>query len=370
MQLTKKIIFLTLLSFVGATAKPQSDIINIDGPKHFATSANLPSDILSSKSIFVYNPLKDAAILRQGWKKLGEQSHETFRRAGIDVVAYYHLHDMVAGSAASNAIVASLTSRGISNLIILNHEIDGRRGKEEFKLVITPFNNKTTLVDQGQAAYAVDGAALDVVMLTLYRKAAKGLERKSLLITENPEYFEDADLISGQRHEKFPVDLRVLKIAVKLQSELAIPENANDALTNQLRGANTQIARNNQQLQDLLEAYPLKYEWVNGNVPDEELRSKGVQFVLHHLNTSAEVIRRMLNYPMDEEQVSYVSTVYQAEEEITRTLPADQTVHKYYVKHVITGDAYLGTEWDADLTWQSSLTNFMTNLRKELKLNP
>jgi len=52
---------------------------------------------------------------------------------------------------------------------------------------------------------------------------------------------------------------------------------------------------------------------------------------------------------------------------ILRSIPKRAPVYKYYIKHIYSGDVYLGTGWDADETWQEALQNHMDNLLKALE---
>jgi hypothetical protein len=41
-------------------------------------------------------------------------------------------------------------------------------------------------------------------------------------------------------------------------------------------------------------------------------------------------------------------------------------VYKYYVKHINSGDIYLGEQWDGDDTWQDALFNHISLIINKL----
>jgi len=41
---------------------------------------------------------------------------------------------------------------------------------------------------------------------------------------------------------------------------------------------------------------------------------------------------------------------------------AKAPIYKYYIKHIRTGEIYLGKQWDAAESWHEALNNYLNNL--------
>jgi hypothetical protein len=52
-----------------------------------------------------------------------------------------------------------------------------------------------------------------------------------------------------------------------------------------------------------------------------------------------------------------------------KNIAANTVVYKFYVRHIDSGNIFLGTKWDADTTWQDALKNFIGGFKAELKIN-
>ena len=134
-------------------------------------------------------------------------------------------------------------------------------------------------------------------------------------------------LFGGKRAEGFAQDLKLDK--------LAIPrfETADDSV-----------------LAQVMEPYPYEYDLVDPQIPEDELRQKGYQFILLNLHTQAANIRKMLGY---QDQAN---------------APSGKPVYKYYVKHIYTGDVYLGNTWDADPNWRTALINHLRSMKQDMTI--
>jgi len=100
---------------------------------------------------------------------------------------------------------------------------------------------------------------------------------------------------------------------------------------------------------------------------EKKLLSKGFQFVLMSVNTSGGEARQLLGYPFDNKVNELITMKKNALGELEiEAFPVQQTVFKYYIKHINSGDIYLGEQWDADVTWAEALTNHMNALMEKL----
>ncbi|MCK5370886.1 MAG: hypothetical protein KAQ62_26380, partial [Cyclobacteriaceae bacterium] len=51
----------------------------------------------------------------------------------------------------------------------------------------------------------------------------------------------------------------------------------------------------------------------------------------------------------------------------SKSIKIDGMVYKYYVKHINSGDIYLGEQWDGDDNWQDAFNNHITVLLRKLE---
>jgi len=84
---------------------------------------------------------------------------------------------------------------------------------------------------------------------------------------------------------------------------------------------------------------------------------------------SNELRMELLGYDMSKGESALVSVTYpdNASAQL-KNIPADQPVYKFYFRHIDSGDVFLGTKWDADLTWQQALKNQLKGFKIEFKI--
>lgn len=104
--------------------------------------------------------------------------------------------------------------------------------------------------------------------------------------------------------------------------------------------------------------YPYEYDLVDPDTEEDKLRQNGYQFILLKLHTTQAHIRDMLAYDEHPE----------GEAKVNASAFDQKPVYKYYVKHIYTGDVYLGDTWDAEQTWKQALQNYIANMRKSLSI--
>ncbi len=306
---------------------------------------------------------------RTTWKRIAIQAHDGFNRAGVDAVAYYHIDDINAGPEASLAISRALTRRAIKNIALLRYTIAGDISLEEkYELVITPYSGDHQFFSHGQLAWHHSDSTLEKVMLELYRDADKINIRTNLLLAEAPEFYEDTHLITGARKEGFPNDVKLFKMAVPEFYLPTMPANHNYQEMEELLV--TDIEKRNEELKRLMKKdYPLEVGFTDPFAIEQDLRYKqGYHYKLCFIHSPGYVVKNMLNYKTTQGESSYISVVRNNGDEDLKNIPANQPVYKYYIKHIVTGNVFLGSEWDADVSWQSSLSNFLKNLKSDLNL--
>ncbi|CAD5269223.1 conserved hypothetical protein [Imperialibacter sp. EC-SDR9] len=370
--------FTFALCLIGFTAQAQEEEINIAGFRFLDYTNDLPADLLSGRSaVFVSVPPKSRGTSERGdWKGFSTEMHQEFRKMGIDAVAYLNIDDVMAGTDVTEAFSDFLNSRQIKNLILLskvNLKIAGKES-ERVVVVITPYDGTKTYMSNGQQAWKDQDKDLEKVVKNLGKAVYKSKqENKNFLITEKPEFFTDVDIVTKRRFPSFAGDLKIDKLAVPMYTKVEIPADkpggiVNNNVEKEIQKYNAKVASSNNVLKGAMQDYPFKYELVEYDGDDKKLYNAGYQYVLLNLNTTGYTIREMLNYEVDKNETDYITMKTSNGKTILRTIPVHAPVYKFYVKHLVTGDVYLGTKWDADETMDEALGNYIQNFKDELKI--
>ena len=186
------------------------------------------------------------------------------------------------------------------------------------------------------------------------------MNKSNFLVAEKPEFLEDINAIKGRKFEVHARDLATLKLAVpkfkKIDQELI------DKSTDQapLLAYNRKVDNWNQELVNILSEFPYKYELVE-TIDARELYRQGFQYALFNFHTKGVTIKKMLNMKIDDSETEYITNTTG---NLLKRQSTNQVVSKFYVKHLYTNDIYTGDKWDADETWQQSLTNYLYHYRK------
>src|SRR5690606_8793807 len=138
----------------------------------------------------------------------------------------------------------------------------------------------------------------------------------------------------------------------------------------QVNKENQLIKAANERLQAIMQTYPFESEPVSFREGEAAWRKTGNHFVLLSVHGKAETVRELLNYESKADQPAYTTTRMVAGEPVTQEIPKGQEVYKYYIKHMHSGEVYLGTYWDAAPTWSEALENFILNLKAEFNIDP
>lgn len=312
-------------------------------------TSQLPEKLFYTKSVvFVNTPAQSE---KNSWKDLAQQAHSTFREAGVDAVAYYFFDDVRAGRDASRQLSEELTKREVQNIIVISQRDRG------FTLLITPFNGETSFASNGQEAYKQEARGSDQLFLEFEKAAYRsGLEVQNHLINDQPEFFVGAgNVIRGKRFEAFAQDLKLDKLAVPKFQEADIVQDG----FNQDENVAQQIEQHNQNLENVMAEYPYEYDLVDPTIEEDKLRQNGYQYILLKLHTTKDHIQDMLGYKAQLDNKAKVG----------QQLDSIQTpVYKYYVKHIYTGDVYLGNVWDANKNWSDALSDYIRNMKDSLNI--
>jgi len=351
--------------------------INVAGIRFLNFGGKLPEDLLATKSVALLQiPSENRnSSIRADWRPLGEEVHEVFRNAGIDVVAYYFMDDVISGIEVKEAFAAELKQRDIKNIIIISDVWLKIKGKdaERFVILITPFNGETSLMTNGQPAWKTQNKKLDKALDKLQKDASRQRLRKdNLLISDYPELFRDIDLIKGRRSETYSNSLKVDKIAMTSFMLAEIPEDRpggmiNNNIAKEAEKANGITRGNNQKLEELMKKYPYEYGVVEPNPNSQALLNQGYTYVVYLLHTYGMSIKYLLDYETEEGFSDFITVKQQKGKTILRNIPTESPVYKFYLRHLRTNDVYVGSRWDADETWREALANFIENIKRDFE---
>jgi hypothetical protein len=330
-QMTRTFKFLLTVSFFVSTtfAVPaQSALVS-----RLKLTETVPAELLASRSIVLFD---------ESYKKSElEEIQKIFAQTGIDAEAYLEEDVVLAGKDVTQAYANYFSLRDIKFFVLLDQSA-GR-----YRMTVAPFNGNATLVDANQNAWMVSDGNLREMLMTSYRNSWMSQKKQNLLINEVPEMNVSVNPFTGNRSEFFAIDLKVDLLAVQF---------FNDA------SADSTLSR------VMKENYPFKYKLTQAVADEQELRKKGFIFTLCMIKTRGAAAKQLLGYNKTKSESAYVSTTYPNGQAQLKTISAETFVYKFYVKHINSGNIFLGTKWDADTTWEQALKNYIKGFKAELKI--
>lgn len=293
---------------------------------------SVPEKLLSARSVVLYESTLSTKEL--------QETQKAFQQTGIDAVAYFVIDHILAGADPQKAFSTYLIARNVSFIILFGKE------KQIYSLTFAPFNNKIDLVNKGASAWQQKGVVLNEVLLSTYRFAVSNQKKQNLLINDVPETDIAIKYFVGRRTETYTAMVKSFKVAV--------PKFGNE--------------KDDAALEEILKEYfPVKYELVDPTLDDRELESKGFITVLRFVHTRGIVAKTILDYDLSQMSNSIASVAMVNGDAQLKTIPAEETIYKFYIKHLEYGNLFLGNKWDADRTWQAALANHLQLMRIDLK---
>ena len=369
--------FIATLSFYSYSAKGQELQIDVVGWHFLDYKASfIPQDILSTQTIVLVKFPEQENHIRGDWKKFATEAQPYIKAIGIDPVMYYYYPDVFAGPDATKAFSVAWKKRDIKNILVLAKVTVGDNVSQADRTVVTvvPFSGDVDIFKNGQEAWQVEESSLDRAFRALLKTIDQNqLKKENLLILDQPEFYDNIQVIRGRRNETFNTDLRIDKLAIPKFSDIAIPKNMpqnpiNQHLKQEAEKYNASNVARNSELEQMFTAYPFEHSFVDYTYDEESLRNKGFQYILMRLNTSAIHIRQMLDYEVDDSNKDLITMQQDTTGEAhIESIAPDANAYKYYVKHIYTGDVYLGQPWDASVSWQKALANHLSNLLVQLR---
>ncbi len=290
-------------------------------------SSTLPSDLLHTKSVVFIDAVGSPRGNSQDWKDLAKKIHRSFDEIGIDAVAYYNWQDANAGADATRKLAKELNQRFIENIVYLAYNQESK----EYTLLIAPFDTEKPFVDRQQGAFQLVAGTPKTLARQLDNVVRRsGMEKQNFLVIDVPEFFVGAgNVVRGNRMEGFAQDLKLDK--------LAIPSFGDER---------------DEALKRIMMPYPYEHDFVDPERDEDDLRQDGYQFILLRLHTQEANIKNMLGYRVDPNAPPPSGS--------------GPSIYKYYVKHIYTGDVYVGTNWDASPSWQTALTKHLRSMREAM----
>jgi hypothetical protein len=296
------------------------------------TSA-LPEKLLTARTAVFYSYLMTQKDL--------DDIQLSFQRTGVDAVFYFDIGELLAGKDVTVAFADYLNKRDITNIAFFQKDQKG------YKVYLTAFNTKSSIVEENQYAWIGEHAYLSELLTSIYRAAGGGTKRKNMLINETPETDMTVNSIQGRRSDFFAIDLKV--------DELAIPKTGNAAMDNAL--------------EETFSTYPFKHKFTEPGISERELRNKGSLYVLCYVHARGSVAKKVLGYDIGRSESAIVSVIYNdSGQSQLKNIPSETLVYKFYFKHIDSGNVFLGTKWDADVTWEQALKNQVKGFKAEFKV--
>jgi hypothetical protein len=317
-------LFLPLLS-------PGQGISESEFLARLQTGGDIKEEVLSKRSAVLYSYTLTPKEINT--------IHENLIRSGIDASCYFETDLVLAGRDAERAYSAYFVKREIATLILIQKSTSG------YSVFIGAFTNSENLIDH--PVWSTSGTALNDVLTAVYRAALANHKKKNFLINDVAETDLPVPVITGRRAELFAYDLKVDNLAVvKFGDEAADGE-----------------------LEEIFKSYPLRHKLVDKTIPESDLRKQGFLYVLCVVHARGKAAKKVLDYSLGKSESAFVSVTYPNGQVQLKNISADTPVYKFYVRHIDSGNVFLGTKWDADTTWQQALQNFIKGLKAELRLN-
>ncbi len=309
-----------------------------------------PKNLQSARSVVIVNVNED-------WKKFSEKVHSKLKLMSIDAIQYIDYNDISAGTDATTPIIEYLIKRDVKYVVTFSTNQAG-----QYEVNITGMGNFLKPGEQKSASYA--GVEINGLLRYMANELIKAeLERTNFLIAERPEFLTDIDATKGRKFEVHARDVATLKLAVprfsKISQEVIAVSNDKESLEKY----NQKIESWNTELASIMKGFPYKYEFVD-NSDEKELYKMGFQYSLHSLVTRGATIKRMLNMPIESSETEFISHVVN---NTLKRINVEEVVTKYYIKQLYTNDIYTGDHWDADISWQKSLENYLYNYNAFVK---
>ncbi len=287
-----------------------------------------PAELLSSRTAALFSSQYSQNEL--------EEIQKGFQLIGVDVVSYVESGRALAGRDLMNAYSRYFVKRNIKFLIFM------KKDKQEYQLYFVSFNATPHWTNPDPSAWLVHSYNLSGILQTIYRSVISTQKRQNFLVNDYPERSGPLSAISGKRDENLAPNIRVLKVA--------IPKTGDAASDAELE---TYVKEN----------FQVKYELVEPAAEEADLLKRGFIYVLRFIHAPGSLAKEILGYDMNKAESAFMTASYPGGTMQLKTIPSDNTIYKFYIKHIEDDIFYLGLKWDADATWQEALKNHIDGYR-------
>ena len=293
---------------------------------------SVPADLLATRSVILHDYTFKSEEL--------ETIQKSFQQTGIDAVVYFASDLFLSGKDVTPVLVEYLVQREVKYLIFFE------KGADYYLMTVTSFNNKIDFVDADQPAWRIKHNNLKEMLGYIYGTALNSQKKKNFLINDIPERGEIPTIFRGRRSEFFTLDLKVDKMAV--------PKFGNDSMDRELE-------------EFLKTEYPFSFKLTDLSTEEKDIRKQGIPYVLCYVHTRNVAAKQILGYDMTKSESALASVTYPNGTMQLKAIPSETSVYKFYFRHIDSGNVYLGTKWDADVSWQEALRNHIKGFKGELK---
>ena len=319
----------------------------------FLSNQNLnrqvPETIQSTRSAVIIS-IQD----QSKWKMIGKEANEYFKKISIDPVMFVNATDLFANSSVTESFLDQFAGRRVSNLIFITER---KELLNAFSISLVPFEPKVGLGAKDLKGWTIRVNELKDGYKILANDLIKAeLENTNFLIPESPNFEEDTNFIKGTIYSVYCRDLRARKLAIPKYMEIEEEQMGS------VKAFNQKVPADNQLLEDQLASYPYEYGFVDTD-DEAELYQQRYEYVLLRVKTTGEHLKKWFNLDVVSGETEYVSINQKSKEDATlERINIDQVVYKYYVKHLVSGDVYIGDKWDTAVTWEQALENYINNM--------
>ena len=325
------VVFLFVLHFAvhaQMTAEEQALVASL------TTSNSIPNDLLAARTVVLFQNSFSRSEL--------EETQKYFQQTGIDAVCYFDIAYVLAGADTRKAFANYFAFRNIKYIVLLQKEAN------QYTYVFGTFCGNKNLFDKTSIGWKQSNTSQVELLRTIYRFATSNLKKQNFLINDLPELDIAMTYFVGRFNQNFSVEAKSFKTAIpKMENE-----NENAALEAFLRAF-----------------YPFKYEMVDTKAEEPELGARGFRTILRVVHTQGRIAREILGYDPTQTGRALATTYFVEGVPQIKTIPSTQPVYKFYMKSIEYGNIFLGNKWDADITWQDALRNYVMAYRADSKIN-
>ncbi len=327
--LKMKLVVALVLSSVcvlGQAYQPASAIL-----ESLVEGGALPEKILSARTVVLYTSNLTP--------KEVNTIHDQLVQTGIDAIAYFETDRVFAGADVTLAFNQYFSKREIDNFVIVE------KMPSAFRITTCLYSGDQKIIDPVKAVWRAQHEKLPEALRILYSTALNTYKKQNMLINDVPETDLVIPVIEGRRTEAFASDLKVDRLAVQKFGDEAL----------------------DRELEEIMKTYPFKYGMVESTIPEPDLRRQGYFYILRFVYSRGPVAKQLLGYEVNPGETAFVSISFDNGAERIKTIPSDTPVFKFYTRQIQFNNVYLGTRWDADVTWQQALNNFISGMKKTMR---